>query len=358
MHDRGDAWEQPVVRVAAPPASPGSTHDVAPLPGPRRANLLTTCMNFLLFVFVVFAWGLTWYGIRLELGPTPAETSIFWRFLLAAAMMWAGLAATGRWRLAPMRGHRWFALLGALLFCCNFLCFYNAEKFVPSGVVAVVFSIASGFNVLNQWLWRGVRPTVRTVSGAGLGAAGVACLFADQIGAGTATPWGLVLALAGTLCFSLGNLVSLSATRAAGDLANSLARAMTWGTAFLALVVVARGAPFWPTWTPSYAGGLVYLAAIGSVAGFLAYLALVARVGPERAAYSTVLSPVIALAVSSWLEGFAWSPWTVLGAPLILIGNVVMFARFPRTPRAPCATSFFSRSRSPRSPPARSPPTR
>ena len=70
---------------------------------------------------------------------------------------------------------------------------------------------------------------------------------------------------------------------------------------------------------------LLYLAAIGSALGFLAYLALVARVGPERAAYTTVLSPVIALAVSWLLEGYQWSPWALIGAPLILVGNVVIF---------------------------------
>ena len=50
-------------------------------------------MNALLFAFVVVIWGLTWFAISLELGPTPAETSIFWRFLISAAVMWAGAGA-------------------------------------------------------------------------------------------------------------------------------------------------------------------------------------------------------------------------------------------------------------------------
>ena len=75
---------------------------------------------------------------------------------------------------------------------------------------------------------------------------------------------------------------------------------------------------------------MIYLAAFGSVLGFLAYLALVSRVGPERAAYTTVISPVIALALSSLLEGYVWTRWAFLGAPLILIGNIVIF--WPRRP--------------------------
>ena len=295
-------------------------------------------MNPLLFTFVVFVWGLTWYAIKLQLGPTPPETSIFWRFFLSAAMMWAGLAATSRLRRAPLTGHLWFATLGLVLFSGNFLFFYNAERFVPSGVVAVVFSIASAFSVVNQWMWRGRRPSPRVVAGAFIGALGVAVLFADQLAAADArtAPWGVALALVGAYCFSLGNLASQPATRTAGDLPNAIARAMTWGTALLAATVAAQRLSFAPTMTASYLGALIYLAAIGSVGGFLAYLALVQRIGPERAAYTTVLSPVIALALSSALEGYVWSRWALVGVPLILVGNLVMFA--PRFGGRPAAT--------------------
>ena len=290
-----------------------------------RAHRLT---DPLLFAAVVVTWGLTWYAIRLQLGPTPPETSIFWRFLLASIAMWAGLAATGRLKRAPWRGQPWLIAFGIVLFSVNFLCFYNAERFAPSGVVAVVFAVAPAFNVINLWLMRGVRPNANAIVGAALGALGVACLFADQLAAASAARGALAgvgLAVAGAYCFSLGNLVARPATRAAGDLPNAVARAMTWGTAILAATVAARGLTFAPTLTPAYVGGLVYLAAIGSVFGFLAYLALVARIGPARAAYTTVLSPVIALAVSSGLEGYVWSRWALIGAPLILLGQAVMF---------------------------------
>ena len=285
-------------------------------------------MNALLFTVVVFVWGLTWYAIKLQLGPAPAETSIFWRFLVAAAIMWIGLAVAGRLKRVPLRGHLWFAALGAALFSCNFLFFYNAERFIASGVVSVVFAMASAFNVLNQGLFNGVRPIARTVFGALIGAAGVACLFADQLAAtaaGGGTALGLLLSLGGTYCFSLGNLASRPAAKAAGDLPNAIARAMTWGAGLLAVVVAVRGQSFAPSTEPVYVGALLYLAAIGSALGFLVYLALVARIGPERAAYTTVLSPVIALAISWLLEGYQWSPWALIGAPLILIGNVVIF---------------------------------
>ena len=173
-----------------------------------------------------------------------------------------------------------------------------------------------------------MRPSARTVLGALIGVAGVAFLFADQLAAtaaGGGSALGLLLSIGGTYCFSLGNLASRPAAEAAGDLPNAIARAMTWGAAMLAVVVAARGLSFAPSSEPVYVGALLYLAAVGSALGFLAYLALVARIGPERAAYTTVLSPVIALAISWLLEGYQWSPWALIGAPLILVGNVVIF---------------------------------
>jgi drug/metabolite transporter (DMT)-like permease len=286
-------------------------------------------LNALLFAFVVLVWGLTWFAISLQLGATPPETSIFWRFLISAAVMWAGLALTGRLKRAPWRGHLWFAALGLALFSCNFLFFYNAETFVVSGVVSVVFATAAAFNVFNQWLFRGKRPELSMIVGALIGVAGVALLFADQLAktrASAGSALGLALALGGTYCFSLGNLASRPAAEAAGDLPNAIARGMTWGTAVLALVVLARGLSFAPSRDPLYVSALLYLSVFGSAAGFLAYLALVARIGPERAAYTTVLSPAIALAISSLFEGYRWSAWALIGAPLILVGDVVIFA--------------------------------
>ena len=52
--------------------------------------------------------------------------------------------------------------------------------------------------------------------------------------------------------------------------------------------------------------------------------------GPERAAYATVTAPLVALAVSTGLEGYAWSAWAVLGVPLVVLGNVAVFAPMPR----------------------------
>jgi drug/metabolite transporter (DMT)-like permease len=74
-----------------------------------------------------------------------------------------------------------------------------------------------------------------------------------------------------------------------------------------------------------YLGALAYLAVFGSVIGFTAYLMLVGRIGPERAAYSTVLFPIVALAASTIFQGYRWSGLAVVGLLLVVAGNLVAF---------------------------------
>lgn len=284
-------------------------------------------MSTFLFATVALAWGFTWYAIHLQLGPTPDIVSIFWRFVAAAGLMWLGLAVTGRIKAAPLRQHPWFAALGLTLFSGNFVCLYGAEHNVPSGLVAVIFSMASVFNAANQWCFRGIRPSLRALLGAAAGVLGVVFLFENQISlAGQGNYMrGMLFALAGTYLFSLGNLVSGQARRDGTTLPNAIARAMSWGAIFLALVIMAQGKSFFPYMTRPYLGGLVYLAVIGSVVGFLAYLSLVARVGATKAAYVTVISPVLALAVSSTLEDYSRAPLSSVGIVLIILGNIIIF---------------------------------
>jgi drug/metabolite transporter (DMT)-like permease len=86
-----------------------------------------------------------------------------------------------------------------------------------------------------------------------------------------------------------------------------------------------------PDWI--YAGALVYLSVFGSVIGFTTYLMLVARVGSGRAAYTTVLFPVVALVLSGLYEGYAWYWGTFAGVALTILGNVILFTGKPAAPR-------------------------
>jgi drug/metabolite transporter (DMT)-like permease len=49
--------------------------------------------------------------------------------------------------------------------------------------------------------------------------------------------------------------------------------------------------------------------------------------GASRASYATVMFPVVALAISTWLEGYQWTTIAMVGLALTLFGNVLILDR-------------------------------
>lgn len=299
-------------------------------------------MTAFLYALTVLIWGTTWIAIKGELGHVSVEASIVYRFALAGLVLFAALLFTRRLRPVPLP-HQPFVLLQALcLFSCNFLCFYTATSFVPSGIVSVVFSAAAVFNIFNALIVHGRRPERRVLAGAMLGVLGIAALSYETLAGarfGFDTAYGLGLALLGTWFFSAGNLVSARNQRHGLQVASVNAWAMLYGAAIVSLVAVARGATFTFDPAPVYVGSLLYLAIPGSVVGFTAYLTVVHRLGPERAAYMTVLFPVVALTVSVFAEGYRITPVAGGGLLFVLIGNLLVFGQWRRDPRLTTQTA-------------------
>lgn len=291
-------------------------------------------MTAFYYILTVFIWGTTWIAIKHQLGVVAIEASIIYRFALAGLVLFVILGITRRLDAIPAR-HQPFVLLQALcLFSCNFICFYIATRYVPSGIVSVVFSAATIFNLVNALLFHGRKPAPRILTGAAFGLAGIACLFQDTLTSASLdqnTATGLALALLGTWFFSAGNLVSARNQKNGLSVASVNAWAMLYGAGIVSLFAFARGVPFTFDPSPVYVSALVYLAIPGSVIGFTAYLTVVHRLGPEKAAYMTVLFPVVALTISTLFEGYHLTPLAGVGLAGILFGNILVLAK-RRTP--------------------------
>lgn len=300
----------------------------ASLPRSRSPGL--SAGDFGLYGATVFAWGFSWIAMKGQVGPVPPEVSVFWRFVLAAAVMVAWSRFRGNALGFPWTAHLRFAGLGALMFSTNFTLFYYGAAHIPSGLLAVIFSTASIFNLLLSFLLFSQRPDGSMLFAGALGFAGVALMFWPQImGAeinmGAAA--GLAFCILGTLSFCLGNMLS-AATQDAGI---GVTPATTWGMVYsaglLGLFCLVKGNSFAVDVTLTYLGSLIYLALVASVIAFGAYLTLLGRIGSTRAGYVTVLFPVVALGVSTIFEGYQWTPTALAGLGFVLAGNVIMLRR-------------------------------
>lgn len=282
--------------------------------------------NITLFITTVLIWGTTWIGIVAQVGEVPIIVSIFFRFALAGLIMLAGLALMQRLKGPSI--WRFVVLQALCLFCFNFIGLYKASTLIPSGLVSIVFSLASIFNAINARLFFGDRITLQTLLAGSVGVMGLVLIFwTDLVSFDAATLKGIGWAVFGTLMFSFGNMAS----RQNSSIGITPVSANSWGMGIGALallgLILASGQPLTLSTEPGYWVALVYLAVIGSVVGFTTYLVLVTRIGSARAGYATVLFPMVALAISTVFEGYNWTPLAMIGIALTLAGNVIMFWR-------------------------------
>ena len=285
-------------------------------------------MNLALFTATVLIWGTTWIAIAFQLGPVPVLVAVFHRFALAALLMLPALALLRKLTPVDWRQHRFILLQGICLFSMNFICFYNATRFIPSGLVSVIFSLATIYNAVNARLIFGDRVRPRALLATALGAAGLICLFAPELTGHEVNAdalKGMGLAALGTLFFSLGNMVSRRNSAAGIPPLTANAWGMGYGALILLAIIAATGTPMMAPEPGRYTWALIYLSVAGSVIGFTTYLMLVQRMGTGHAAYATVCFPVIALTASALWEGFVWTPLAIFGLGLTLAGNAVMF---------------------------------
>jgi drug/metabolite transporter (DMT)-like permease len=287
--------------------------------------------NLSLYLVSVLIWGSTWIAITYQYGRVAPEVSVAYRFGLAALLLLGWCLLRGLKLRFSRREHGWLALQGALMFGLNYVCVYLAEQRIPSGLMAVIFSLLSVLNLLGARLFFGTPVPGKALWGVAIGIAGVAiiCLpgAAGAIHGGNGVGTGLAFALVGTVAASLSNLVSQRNQRHGIPVVQGNALGMGYGAAFVALSCGLAGRPF--AFDPSfrYLGSLVFLAVFGSILAFGAYLTLVGRIGAGHAGYAMVAIPVVALILSTLLEGLQWRWGLALGTALCLAGNALVLPR-------------------------------
>lgn len=286
--------------------------------------------NTFLYVVSVAIWGSTWLAIEFQLGVVAPEVSIVYRYLLASGILFLWCKYRGLSLIFQAKYHLWFAALGLLLFSLNYILAYRAQEHLTSALAAITFSMLLWMNIVLSRFLFGTRATPRVLFGAALGIIGIVVIFAPQVemvSLGDSVFYGCVLALAGALTASCGNMASQAAQKRALPVMQTNAWGMLYGALMTGIVAVASGRTFTFDATFTYIASLVYLALFGSVIAFGAYLTLVGRIGAHRAGYAAVMWPVVALALSMAFEGLRLDAPIVIGTSFVLLGNLLVLKR-------------------------------
>jgi len=293
-------------------------------------SLSGSIQNSLLYITTILIWGSSWLAIKLQLGYVDPMVSVAYRFLLASAISWIYCRFSGRLMRFGLRDHLLMFLQGASLFSLNYLLFYISELTLTSGLAAVIFSTLVVMNMLNGIILLKNRFEMRMGVGTCLGLAGIVLVFWPEITdfeMGDENLSAAAIAVLATFLASLGNIASARNQYNGIPVIEANTYGMTYGALLMLALSFASGKQFIIDMTATYIGSLLFLSVFATIFAFLSYLTLVGRVGVERAAYATLLFPLVALGISTVFEGYQWSAYAGIGVALILTGNLLILGR-------------------------------
>ncbi|ABG40729.1 protein of unknown function DUF6, transmembrane [Paraglaciecola sp. T6c] len=281
----------------------------------------------MLYVLTVLIWGSTWLAIEFQLGDVPAPVSLAYRFAIAAFVMWCYCVFKGMNMRFSKTDHGFFMVLALCNFGLNYLVLYWAQNYLTSAMASIAFSTLLLMNIINTRLFFGRRIANRIYIGALLGVVGLGALFwpdMKDLDFTSDAMLGLGLALGGTFLASLGNMASVRNSSHQVGVMQGNAWGMLYGAVALVCVVLLSDAQFTFSTELSYVISLLYLSLFGTVIAFACYFLLLRDIGPEKASYSIVLFPIVAVLLSTVFEDFVWHANTVFGFVLVLVGNAIV----------------------------------
>lgn len=279
----------------------------------------------LLFLLCSLIWGSTWFAITFQLGVN-SLWSVFYRFILAGVMLAVYCCLrTGFPRFSVSQHIRLF-IQGACLCGISYWLVYESERHISSGLTAVLSTSVLYFNMMIRCLWLAKPVETKVVAGGVLGSLGVLLVILPELDIQSvvdAAGWGMLIAVLGSLILSFGCVACERNEEDNLPILPTITLNMFYGSATVALIALVQGVMPEFSLSSTYIGSLVYLAVFGSVGALSSYVVLIRRIGADRAAFIDVIYPVIALCLSSLVEGYQWSLMALLGVTFIGVGNTV-----------------------------------
>ena len=281
--------------------------------------------NSLLFIIPALIWGSTWYIIKFQLGTVDPLVSVTYRFAIAAILMLGFCRLTKRTLTFSPKQHLRILLQGLLLFGFNYWLVYESEAYIASGLVAVGFSTIIFFNIIFGGIFMKKKINSRVALGAIPGLLGTAIIFQQELLAFSPDNngyLGLALMVISVIIASLGNIASAINTQNKIPVIQATGLGMAYSAIVMFIIALFLGKEFNFDTSFNYMTSLAYLAIFGSLIAFSGYLTLIGRIGPDKAAYTVVIVPAIAITISVIFEGYVFTVNTLIGMVLLIGGNV------------------------------------
>ena len=287
-------------------------------------------MNYILYLGVILFWGSSWFAIKFQLGLVTEAVSIAYRFYTASLILAIFCVFFKKKFNIKFNQIKWLFLQGIFLFSLNYYFIYLGTNYVKTGLVAVIFSTVTIFVLINGFLFFKEKINNNILIGALVGIIGLILIFnkeLQQYSFNKNIITGIVLNLFGTYFASIGMLISQRNQKNNIPLVQNNTISMFIGASFVLLIAVFTDNEINFDYNFKYISSLFYLSIIGSVLGFGFYLKLLNNIGAGKASYVNVVTPVLALGISTIYENYTWDIFNSIGLLLVIFGNIIIFRK-------------------------------
>jgi drug/metabolite transporter (DMT)-like permease len=289
----------------------------------------------LAFVAIYVIWGSTYLAIRYAVETIPPLVAAGVRHSIAGGIMltWAWLRG-----FRPTR-QQWLAgfVVGALFFLVGHGTLHWAEKYVASGLAALLLATEPMFILVLGWTMGQQKISRLSALGLGLGVVGVAMLTGAELTVKGSSLLGLLAVLLGSVSWSAGVVLSPK-LKLPSDALGRTALPTICGAAMLLVAAAMTGeiqATHWSAISTRSLLGLAYLITFGSVVAFTAYTWLLQQCPPALVATHTYANPVVAVLLG-WLLASEPLTMRVVLASVAILGAIVLIRRGEKSAQAKC----------------------
>lgn len=293
------------------------------------------------FAALYVVWGSTYLAIRIGLeSDMPPSVFAGMRLVPAGLLLLAISRARGAKLRIAFDEYRLVATVGILLLVGGMYSTFLSERFIPSGLAALIVALLPLWVALAESVLPGMdRPSARGYLGLVIGFAGLGVLLAPRLTGIAGTPQellGIATQLLGTWLWTTGSILSKRNPVRADALVATGYEMLTAGAVLLAIGTV-RGEWADLTLTGRGLGALGYLIVFGSCVAFTAFVWLLRHVPASKVMTYAYVNPVIAVFLG-WAAGTLGlvrpepvDGW-VLGGMTIIVAGVALTTSAPTRP--------------------------
>ncbi|QHS52601.1 EamA family transporter [Edaphobacter sp. 12200R-103] len=285
------------------------------------------------FLAIYLLWGTTFFAIRIAVHEIPPLFAAGVRMFLAGVILLAFMGMRGAARPTRLEWRN-LALMGSLMFVIDYGALFWAERYIPSGIAAVLSAtvplMTIAFEIfvfrLQPFRWGLIAAVLLGFAGVGI------LLLPDPRQSLPVIP--CVAILLGTAAWCLGTVLSRRLVLPASRPVAAGGSMMIGGAVLLILSALLGELHPWPHASARAMFALAYLILFGSVLAFTAYVWLLGRMPASTVASYAYVNPVVAVALGYFAAGEPLTAHVVAGAALVLVSVYLILRKGRRPTRA------------------------